>query len=181
MSLSPQEILLNPQDLIVSKTNPKGQLTYANRRFMEISGYSEAQLIGKPHNIIRHPDMPKAVYRLMWQTLQQGKEFFGFVKNRCADERYYWVFANITPDYDRQGTLQGYFSVRRQANTKALSIINQLYQEMLILERSHASTQGIDKSLAHLNQQIQHQMLDYDTAMQRLYRHGQFQGGQDAH
>ncbi len=73
-----QEILMNKHDFIVSKTDAKGKITYCNRIFIEFSGYAEAELLGQPHNIIRHPDMPRSVYRFMWHTLQQGDEFFGY-------------------------------------------------------------------------------------------------------
>ena len=111
---------LGDNDFIVSKTDTTGKITYANRIFMEIAGYPESELLGVQHNIIRHPDMPRGVFRFMWDTLKKGDEFFGFAKNLCADGGFYWVFANITPDYDKNGKLQGYYSVRRKPPQSAL-------------------------------------------------------------
>ncbi|MFC7002316.1 PAS domain-containing protein [Pseudobowmanella zhangzhouensis] len=93
-----REITFDRQELIVSKTDLRGKLTYANRVFMRVSNFSEADLLGKDHSIIRHPDMPRGVFYGLWKALKSGQEFFGFVKNITSDGHYYWVFANITPD-----------------------------------------------------------------------------------
>jgi PAS domain S-box-containing protein len=83
-----------PEDkFLVSKTDPRGIITYANEVFIEVSGYTEEELIGKPHNIIRHPDMPRTVFKLLWDTIKSGREFWGYVKNMAKDGSYYWVFA----------------------------------------------------------------------------------------
>ncbi len=141
---------LAEEDFIVSKTDPSGRITYANRIFMEIAGYPEHQLLGVQHNIIRHPDMPRGVFRLMWNTLKAGEEFFGFAKNLCADGAYYWVFANITPDYDRTGQLQGYYSVRRNPPRSALDVIIPIYQEMLAIEKRSTPNEAPNKSMEYL-------------------------------
>lgn len=87
------EHALREDEFIVSKTDTRGVITYCNRTFMRISGFSEAELFGQPHNIIRHPDMPRGAFRLLWKQLQAGNEFFGYVKNLCKDGSYYWVLA----------------------------------------------------------------------------------------
>jgi len=120
MNANTQEVVIREDDFIVSKTDPKGKITYCNRIFIEISGYSEAELLGQPHKIIRHPDMPRSVFRALWQTLQAGQEFFGVIKNRTKSGGYYWAFANVTPSLDAQGQLLGYFSVRRCPSRKAI-------------------------------------------------------------
>ena len=76
---------LEADDFIVSKTDTRGRITYCNRIFMKIAGYSEAQLLGKQHNIIRHPDMPRSVFKMLWDTIEGGREFFGYVKNLRSD------------------------------------------------------------------------------------------------
>lgn len=167
-----QEILLDDNDLIVSKTCTKGRITYANRKFMAISGFSEQQLLDQPHNIIRHPDMPKAVYRLMWQALKQGHEFFGFVKNLCSDGRFYWVFANVTPDIDDSGQVRGYYSVRRKASTASIAIISSLYQQMNSIERAGTGSIAIERSVDYLIRWLDNSKLDYCPAMIQLYRNG---------
>jgi PAS domain S-box-containing protein len=138
------------EDFIVSKTDPTGRITYANRIFMELAGYPEDQLLGIQHNIIRHPDMPRGVFRFMWSTLKAGDEFFGFAKNLCSDGSFYWVFANITPDYDKDGVLQGYYSVRRNPPRSALEVLTPIYREMLAIESKSSAKEAPDKSLAYL-------------------------------
>lgn len=98
-----RERVLREEDFIVSKTDAKGRITYANRIFMEFAGYPERELLGVQHNLIRHPDMPRAVFKMMWETVQAGREFFGYVKNLASDGSYYWTFANVTPAHDPKG------------------------------------------------------------------------------
>ena len=121
------EVILEDEDIIVSKTDLKGRITYANRIFMRISGYNEEESLGHPHNIIRHPDMPRGVYYFMWKTLQAEHEFFGFVKNLCIDGSYYWAFANVTCDYNLDDRVVGYYSVRRKTPDAAKQAVTPLY------------------------------------------------------
>ena len=97
---------------------------------MRICNLSEAQLLTKPHSVIRHPDMPRGVFRLLWHTPQQGQEFFGYVKNLTGDGALYRVPANVTPDYDAKGQLSGYFPVRRPPSREAIAFFEPLYREM---------------------------------------------------
>lgn len=162
---------LADDDFIVSKTDVSGRITYANRIFMEIAGYAEHQLLGVQHNIIRHPDMPRGVYRFMWNTLKAGDEFFGFAKNLCADGGFYWVFANITPDYDSQGQLQGYYSVRRNPPRSALETIVPLYNEMLAIEKKSSVKEAPDKSLEYLFDVVaQSGAKSYNNLVLQLYK-----------
>lgn len=141
---------LNEHDFIVSKTDTTGRITYANRIFMQICGYKESELLNVQHNLIRHPDMPRGVFKFMWDTLKAGDEFFGFAKNMCSDGGFYWVFANITPDYDRDGKLQGYYSVRRKPPQSAIEIITPVYQQMLQIERNSSKVDGPAKAIDYL-------------------------------
>ena len=127
---------MKENDFIVSKTDLKGKITYTNQIFMQMSEYSEEELLGKPHNIIRHPKMPKAVFKLLWDTVQKGDEIFAFVLNKTKNNNNYWVYANITPSKDESGKTIGYYSVRRRPNPKALEIIQPLYEKMLQVEKS---------------------------------------------
>ena len=162
---------LADEDFIVSKTDASGRITYANRIFMEIAGFPEQQLLGVQHNIIRHPDMPRGVFRFMWDTLKAGDEFFGFAKNLCADGGFYWVFANITPDYDRDGKLQGYYSVRRNPPRSALEAIIPIYQEMLSIEKTSSVKEAPDKSLAYLFDVVnQSGYKSYNSLVLALYK-----------
>ena len=127
---------MKENDFIVSKTDLKGRITYVNKIFMEMAEYKEAELLGKPHNIIRHQDMPRAVFKLLWDMVQNGEEIFAYVINRTKNGNDYWVYANITPSYDRNKNLIGYYSVRRRPNPAALEIIKPLYAKMLNAEAS---------------------------------------------
>jgi PAS domain S-box-containing protein len=141
---------LGDDDFIVSKTDPSGRITYANRIFMEIAGYPEHALLGQQHNIIRHPDMPRGVFKFLWDTLKSGQEFFGFVKNMSSDGSYYWVFANVTPDYDKSGKLQGYYSVRRNPPRSAIEVVEPIYREMLAIELRSSVKEAPDASQEYL-------------------------------
>ncbi len=149
-----REVQLAGDEFIVSKTDTTGRITYANRTFMRLAGYSERELLNAQHNIVRHPDMPRGTFRLLWQTLAQGEEFFAYVKNLCADGSYYWVFANITPDYDSQGELKGYYSVRRKPSRAAIEAITKIYQGMLGVEQRAGSANGPDASLRYLQETL---------------------------
>lgn len=163
------EVELKPDDLLVSKTDPKGRITYANRCFMRVAGYSERELIGQPHNIIRHSEMPRGVFRVLWNTLQGGEEFFGFVKNNCADGSFYWVFANVTLDLDKEGQVQGYYSVRRYAPKSAINICEEIYEQMRKKEAQVSGNSGIDQSVAYLNDCVKKIGNTYKDAMMALY------------
>jgi aerotaxis receptor len=117
--------------LIVSSTDLKGIITYANRKFCEISGYNKEELTGKNHNIVRHPDMPKAAFKELWDTIQDGKEWTGIVKNLRKDGKYYWVYSHITPIYDNNGNISGYTAARRPASSSEVEECISLYKEMI--------------------------------------------------
>ncbi len=127
---------LRANDFIVSKTDTKGRITYVNKIFIDMAGYTEEELLGKPHNIIRHPDMPKAVFKLLWDMIQNREEIFAYVLNDTKDGDSYWVYANITPSFDDRGNIIGYYSVRRKPTKEALDIIIPLYKKMLQAEKS---------------------------------------------
>lgn len=127
---------LKENDFIVSKTDTKGRITYVNKIFMDIADYTEEELLGKPHSIIRHPDMPKAVFKLLWEMIQNRHEIFAYVLNSTKNGGSYWVYANVTPSIDEKGQIIGYYSVRRKANPEALKIIIPLYKEMIQAEKN---------------------------------------------
>lgn len=155
------EVRLADDEFIVSKTDRKGVITYTNRVFMHIAGYSEAELLGVQHNIVRHPDMPRGVFKFLWQTLQQEKEFFGYVKNMCKDGSFYWVFANVTPDYDDKGNLMGYYSVRRKPSQKAIDTLSAVYAEMLAEEQRVGTKNAADASIALLQSKLEELGVSY--------------------
>jgi len=133
---------MQKNDFIVSKTDLKGRITYVNKIFMDMGEYTEAELLGKPHSIIRHENMPKAVFKLLWDTVQAGEEIFAFVINKTKNGNHYWVYANVTPSLDPNGKTIGYYSVRRQPNEKALAVIDPLYKTMLQAEKTGGTDAG---------------------------------------
>ncbi|WP_296516797.1 PAS domain-containing protein [Rhodopseudomonas sp.] len=137
---SGRESFFPASEMIVSKTDLKGRLTYANRLFCKVAGYTEAELIGQPHSIIRHPDMPRAVFKLLWDTIETGQEIFAYVKNLAHSGDHYWVFAHVTPSFGANGAIVGYHSNRRVPNRKVLeTAIIPLYAEVLRIENSHTN------------------------------------------
>ncbi|MDD2740827.1 MAG: methyl-accepting chemotaxis protein [Rhodocyclaceae bacterium] len=121
------EIQLEEHSLIVSKTDLKGQITYINKDFLDISGFTEAELIGQPHNIVRHPDMPVEAYVDMWKDLKDGRPWTGIVKNRCKNGEFYWVLATATPIREN-GQITGYLSVRRKATAAQIQAADGAYR-----------------------------------------------------
>lgn len=141
-----------PEDeIIVSKTDPKGRLTYVNDVFLTVSGYTEAECIGQPHSMIRHPDMPRAIFKLLWETITSGREIFAYVNNRAKNGDHYWVLAHITPNFGPSGEIIGFHSNRRVARAGALAKIKPLYQSLLDTERKAADRKvGQDASFQQL-------------------------------
>jgi PAS domain S-box-containing protein len=149
------ETKLRDNDFIVSKTDSKGIITYCNQIFIEMSGYSEQELIGKQHNIIRHPDMPRAAFHLLWQTIKTGEEFFAYVKNMRKDGGFYWVYANVTARLPVEKNL-GYYSVRRKPSQQKIDLLSPIYAEMVAEEKRVGAKDAIAASteilLAKLDQ-----------------------------
>jgi PAS domain S-box-containing protein len=153
---------MRENDFIVSKTDLKGRITYGNRIFIEYSGYSVEELIGSQHNIIRHPDMPRAVFKLLWDTIKSGQECFAYVKNMSKDGSYYWVFANITPSYDAARQMIGYLSVRRKPRDSAVKAASGLYQTMLEAEKRAGPKDAIAASSKILNDLLGEKGMSYE-------------------
>ena len=140
------EIKLEKETLITSKTDLKGCITYANYDFIKYAGYTLEQLIGKPHNMVRHEDMPKTVFKYLWDYIKEGKEIFAFVKNKSKNGDFYWVFANVTPSKNISGEIVGYYSVRRKPNEKKKKNIEELYSKLLEIEKK----EGLNAACAQL-------------------------------
>jgi len=133
------ERFFDEDELIASKTDAQGRLTYANSVFLRLAGYAQSEIIGKQHNIIRHPDMPRCVFKLLWDNISQGTEIFAYVLNRSKNGDHYWVLAHVTPTYNAGGkTIIGYHSSRRVPNRVALDTIIPLYAKLKAEEGRHA-------------------------------------------
>ncbi len=160
-----RELILAPDILITSKTDLKGKIIYCNEDFKLYSGYVEQELFMRPHNIVRHPDMPRCIFKLLWDNIQEGKEVFAFVKNLTKQKSYYWVFANVTPSYNSQREIIGYYSVRRKASRRALEFVIPLYARLLEAEK-----QGMQAGEMLLQQSIQSFHKPYNEFIYTLQR-----------
>jgi len=123
-------------DIIVSKSDAEGNITYANPIFMKISGYTTGELLDKPHSILRHPDMPKVIFKYLWDNLKEGKNVNAFVKNLCKDGGYYWVLAQIKVSTNPDSSFRNYMSTRKCITQGAKEAISGLYAKLLEIEKS---------------------------------------------
>jgi PAS domain S-box-containing protein len=164
LSFSGQEQRLQPDEIIVSKTDLKGRITYVNQTFMTISGYVEKELIGQPHSLIRHPKMPRCVFKLLWDKIASGQEIFAYVVNSCKNGDYYWVFAHVTPSRDEDGNIIGYHSNRRSPERRVVEqVISPLYADLLqIEERFENRKDGMNAAGQKLNEILQQRGKPYD-------------------
>jgi PAS domain S-box-containing protein len=158
-----KERLFEADELIVSKTDPAGRITYANRVFQRVSGYSEQELLGQPHSLIRHPDMPAAVFKLLWDTISGGKEIFAYVVNLAKDGAHYWVLAHVTPTFDSRGQIVGYHSNRRLPSRKGVERASAVYTRMRALERSDLPRfEALERSTGLFLETLRLQRCDYN-------------------
>lgn len=125
-------------EIIVSKTDEHGRITYANDVFCRIALYSEKDVLGQPHSIVRHPDMPRCVFKLLWDTVEGGQEIFAYVKNMAKNGDFYWVFAHVTPSFGPDEQIVGYHSNRRFPRPESIAKIEPIYQRLLEEEQRHA-------------------------------------------
>ena len=138
-------------EIIVTKTDARGFITYANAVFERVSGYNENEAIGKPHNIVRHPDMPMCVFRLLWETIEAGQEIFAYVINQAKNGDHYWVLAHVTPTRDGEGRIVGYHSNRRTATPEAVKAISGIYSELRRVEQQYENaSEATEAGLIHL-------------------------------
>ena len=125
-----KEYIFN-EGVIVSQTDLNGLITYSNRLFSEVSGYTKDELLGEPHNIIRHPDMPAAIFAKMWETIKGGQAWNGLVKNLRKNGEFYWVETEILPITDENNTITGYIAARKSASRKDIQENEEVYKRML--------------------------------------------------
>ncbi len=149
---------LSADEFIVSKTDSKGRIIYGNKIFIKISGYTESELLGKPHSILRHPEMPKIIFKYLWDRVKEKKEIFAYVKNMCKDGSYYWVLANVTVTLDKNENVVDLHSVRRKPSAKSMQVIPDLYKQLLAAEQSG----GMEASEKLLNTILNEKGESYD-------------------
>lgn len=172
VSLTGIERTFGKDDLIVSKTNLKGHIEYGNKLFCDLAGYPEKDLIGAPHSIIRHPHMPRSIFKLLWDTIQNKQEIFAFVVNRSANGDHYWVVAHVTPSFDSQGSVTGYHSNRRVVDKNVLNqTVIPLYKKIMDEENRHSSRKdGMNAGFAMLTDLLKQQEKKYDEFIFSLLR-----------
>jgi len=150
-------------EIIVSKTDAKGRLTYVNDIFSDVSGYREDEVLGEPHSLIRHPDMPRCVFKLLWDTIQNGEEVFAYVNNRAKNGDHYWVLAHVTPTLAADGSIAGYHSSRRSPRQDAVAAIEPVYETLRGIEtRTFDRKAGLEQSTAALHGLLEEKGVSYD-------------------
>jgi PAS domain S-box-containing protein len=160
---SGRESPFHDDEIIVSKTDLKGRITYANDVFLRVSQYRLKDLLGQPHSVIRHPDMPRAVFKLMWETIEAGGEIFAYVLNLASNGDHYWVFAHVTPSFGGAGNVIGYHSNRRKPSAEQVARIAPLYRALLEEERRPANKKdGLQRSTDYLHTMLRDRGLPYD-------------------
>lgn len=169
-SLTGVEQFFDDNELIVSKTDLKGHLTYCNDVFLRIAGYTERECLGQPHSMIRHPDMPRCIFGLLWDTIQDGREIFAYVINRCKNGDHYWVQAHVTPSRDGSGSIVGYHSNRRVPDRNIIEdTIIPLYADLRSEEQKHSNRKsGLESSRAAVAGLLQDRGLEYDEFVATL-------------
>ena len=136
------EIEVKPVDIVVSKADTEGDIAYANPIFYKLSGYNKKELTHAPHSILRHPDMPKIIFKHLWDELKKGNEVYAFIKNLTKDGSFYWVFAFIRPAFNPDGSLRNYVSTRKSMSLNARKAIEPLYQKLLESEKNASITES---------------------------------------
>lgn len=139
-----REVKLKDGQELVTKTNLKGTITYVNPAFVEISGFSQEELVGQNHNVVRHPDMPPAAFKDLWETLKLGRPWSKLVKNRCKNGDYYWVKANVTPIFSG-GEVVEYMSVRTKPSEQEILESTKLYSQLRLGDASLPSPNSVAK------------------------------------
>lgn len=160
-----EEIQLDPSKYIVSKTDTRGVIQYANDYFIEVCGYTEDELIGSPHNIIRHPDMPKIMFKIMWERIQKGKDVKVLVKNLAKDGRFYWVTTKFEPNLDPiTNEIVSHTAFRKAVDKKAVDKIIPIYHELLKIEKKS----DMEASERYLKIYLENLELSYDQFIDQI-------------
>lgn len=161
--LTGREKLFSPDDVLTSKTDLRGVITYANDVFCHIAGFISAELYGAPHSLIRHPEMPRAVFALMWRTIESGQEFFGYVVNRCKNGDHYWVLAHVVPDIDPSTRdVVGFHSTRRSPAPHGVNAARALYSALRDAERRAPRDKQVEVGTAALTSLLKAERMTYE-------------------
>lgn len=164
-----REVFFDESELIVSKTDLKGRITYANTIFCRVAGYAEREILGQPHSFIRHPEMPRAVFRLLWERVLAGEEIFAYVKNLTKEGDHYWVLAHVTPSFGVAGEIVGFHSNRRVPKRGAVEAVTPLYDALSGIEADHRNGKdALAASARHLTDFLSGRKMSYDELVLAL-------------
>lgn len=169
--VSDREVDWNKSKVILSKTDKRGIILYANEAFIDISGYDEYELIGAPHNVIRHPDMPKVIFKKLWDTIKKGENVHAIVKNLTKSGRYYWVITDFKTIFDDEGQIISYFGTRKSIPNQDEIIpkyIDPLYKKLLQIEEAS----GLEASEAFLDGFLEERNKTYTEYVDHLVATG---------
>lgn len=166
LSSHEKERKLSSEDILVSKTDVGGRITYGNDTFIEVSGYSKEELVGQPHNIIRHPDMPKAIFYIMWQSIKKGQNIMAVVKNLTKDGKFYWVTTDFDIQRNRDGAIRNYIAFREPTPRKVIKEVEKLYEIILDIEKKKGEKQSIE----YLGTFLEEKNMTYNEYIQDLAR-----------
>lgn len=157
------ERTFDEDEIIVSKTDSTGRITYANDVFLRVASYDEREVLGQPHSLVRHPDMPRCVFKLLWDTVAAGSEIFAYVKNMAKNGDFYWVFAHVTPSFDSKGEIVGYHSNRRLPRPEAIAVVDPIYRQLLAEEeRFENRKEGMESAVAMLMALLKERSVTYE-------------------
>jgi PAS domain S-box-containing protein len=160
-----KETIWDKSQTIMSKTDLFGTIEYVNQAFADVSGYEEDELMAHPHNIIRHPDMPKVIFKVLWENIKAGNQFHGIVKNLTKSGRYYWVITDFEYSRDAKGTIQNYIARRKAVPENVITNhIAPLYKKLLEIEH----TSGVSTSEKYLTGYLEDQNLSYVELITKL-------------
>jgi len=160
------EIKLDPSRIIMSKTDARGVIEFANDYFMSICGYKEHELMGRPHSVVRHPDMPRVIFKILWDRLKNGENIHALVKNLAKDGSYYWVLTSFETKYDGEGNIISHYSRRKAAPSEAIAHIEKLYRSLIDIEK----TQGMEVAEKYLIGLFEEKKTTFDAFMLRILR-----------
>jgi len=159
------EITVSPKQTIVSRTDEKGIIRFVNDYFKEIAGYNEQELLGQAHNVIRHPDMPKVIFKHLWDELKKGNDMRAIIKNLAKDGRYYWVITNFHTLRDDDGNIIGYYARRKAVPQHVKDEVSKLYKTLRALEEQ----EGMEASEKYLQQWLEEHNTTYQDYVESLF------------
>lgn len=167
--LTGKERPLLRSEIISSRTDQRGVITFINRTFTQVTGYTSEEAIGVPHNIIRHPDMPRALYKILWDAIKSGEQFFGVTKNRCKNGDYYWTLGYFQPDFNAQGLIIGFRSTRKGLEDDNLKQeFEDLYKSVRQEELKYPRPQQVEVGVIKLSKELKrHGFSDYQAFAQK--------------